>query len=489
MKNTHPIKILLALTFLMLHAMNSYANAASDRTILRDKLKFYYIANPNNTTSVLLNNTRIFDGTETGAFWTNNNMRRAQALVRALLRDRQNGGDTRLQSLAARIIKIINKPVIVYLYDDVAALTAMARTNWSMCLDNPSAANPKVWPCANNQSSSDDWDQNIARCMGRPVPARSDDRWAGFMHLGAHHLNANQLSWTKGTFIHELVHTQDLSDSRMHLFWVNGSNYRYGLDGTHFTTEAVPNMAMTYKEGIANTITLLYEGNVALQRFNWFSNNSNLWVEINPNPVNTGPGSVHRCLDATTPSNDAWLYNQIIASGIAEQRRNTAGTYAAFRIRDLQPKFIVHNEFILALIFSEYARHISLNKFMEALQTSNNNLWRVSASGVAVLFENMCTVGLPVGETLGSVSASGLTGPKNYLLPLAFADYFTAYRATNKNEFKAIFENMLPQGWIDLYWDSARTTVRTAVPITATPQWGDLTSIAIALGITQSIPD
>ncbi len=486
MKNKHVFKILL-LAFIGIYTGASYAQA--DRTTLRDKLRFYYIANPSTTTSVLLDNAQIFSGTEAGPFWTNSNMGRAQALVRALLRESANGGDGQLQFLAARIIRVINKPVRVYFYDDTGGLNSTARTNWGMCLDNPSAASPKAWPCANNQSTADDWDADIARCMGNAVPARLDGSWAGYMHLGAHHLNANQLSWTKGTFIHELVHTQDFSDSRLHLFWVNGANYRYGLDGTHFTVEAVPNLAMTYKEGIANTITLLYEGNVAQQRFNWFSTNGDLWVELNPNPVNTGPGSIHRCITATSPSPDAWLYNQIIASGVRERTRNTAGTYAAFRIRDLRPKFIIHNEFILALIFSEYTRHISLNKFMQALEMSNNQLYRVSASGIATLFNNMCTVGLPPGQTLASVSNQSIAGPNKHLLPLAYADYFTGYRATTKDQFKEIFENMLPQGWVDLYWDGERAHVRSTVPITATPQWGDLTNIAIALGINQSTPD
>lgn len=489
-------------TVLMATAILFFCNNSlgqNDRTVLKDKLRFFYFATPNDTTAapVVLNNNTIHGGTESGAFWRNNNMRRAQALVRALLRDGQNGGDASLQYLAAKIVKIVDKPVQVFIYDDVAALNNAAKTKWGMCSDAQTATF-RAWPCANNQSTADDFTQAVHQCLGQTPPARTDGTWGGYMHLGAHHLNANQLSWTKGTFIHELVHTQDRSDSRNHLFWVNGSRFRYGLDGNHYSTEAVPNLAMSYKEGIANTITLLYEGNTANQRFNWFSSNGNYHVEINPNPPGTGVGALHRCQVASTPSPDAWLYNQMVAAGNTETRRinvvtnATTGattTYAEFRIRDVQPKFIAHNEFILALIFSEYARHISLETFMRALRTSNDQLFRVSASGIAILFENMCAAGLPSGVSLDQLSRMSVAGPQKYLLPLAYADYFTAYRSTNKNQFKEIFENMLPQGWIDLYWDTARTRVRTAVPMRATPQWGDLTSIAIALGINQSVPD
>ncbi|CAM1371886.1 hypothetical protein [Tenacibaculum xiamenense] len=482
------LQVLLILVGLFNISMQSQNN----RSTLKDKLRFVYVANPNNSTSVTLDNTAIHGGTETGSFWRNNNMRRGQALVRALLRDNANGGDRTLQYFAAKIVKIIDKPILVYLYDDVTnSITTAARNQWGMCPDNPGSPNAKAWPCANNQSLADDFAQNIARCLGNPDPGRTDNNWGGYMHMGAHHMNANQVAWTKGTFIHELVHTQDISDNRMHMFWVNGSNFRYGLDGTHYGIEAVPNLAMTYKEGIANTITLLYDNAKATEMFTWFKDNEALLVEINPNPTNTGPGNVHRCLDVTHPSPDAWLYTQMRAAGHREVRtvnvpRGSTNQYAIFRIRDVEPKFIIHNEYILALIFSEYARHISLGRFITALKRSNNQLFRVCASGIAVLFENMCNEGIPAGETLGSLSQSqsGVT-IKKYLLPLAYADYFTGYRSQTKDDFKEIFENALPEGWIDLYWNTGKDTVRNAVPLNSISQ-GNLTDIAIALGINQS---
>lgn len=484
-------------TFLVvcfLFILNS--TAQNDRSILKDKFRFIYVANPNNNNSIILNNDQIYNGNETGSFWTNNNMVRGQALVRAILRDNGNGGDQSLQYLAAKIVKIIDKPVLVYLYDDTSVtLTSASIQNWGLCADDPSSANPKAWPCAINQSLADDFSQNIASCLGNADPGRADNNWAGYMHLGAHHLNRSPVVWTKNTFIHELVHTQDRSDNRMHMFWVNGSRFRYGLDDNHYGIEAVPNLAMTYTEGIANTITLLYDGAKSTEMFNWFRDNEALLVELNPNPQGTGPGAVHPCLDVTHPSPDAWLYNVMRSEGEREDRiinyptPTSTSRYAIFGIRDVAPKFIVHNEFILAMIFSEYAQHISLGRFISALRYSNDQLFRVCASGTALLFENMCIEGIPPGETLGSLSQSqsGVT-EKKYLLPLAYADYFTSYRSQSKADFEAIFENALPQGWIDLYWDTAKTTVRNAVPLN-NPKRVDLTDIAIALGITTSSID
>ncbi|AHM59355.1 hypothetical protein D770_05440 [Flammeovirgaceae bacterium 311] len=462
---------------------------SSDRAILKDKLYFYYVPQPNDASAgkVILNNEQIFNGNETGSFWTNPNMAESQALVRGLLRDQSGGGEPLLQEYASQIVQIVNKPVLVYLYDDMTPLNQTAKNKWKMCPDDTESPIFRAWPCANNQTIVDDAVIELERCLGNTPPARLDGKMAGYMHMGAYHMRRHGIGWTKGTFIHELVHTQDFSDSRVHLFWVNGRRLRYGADQKHFIDEAVPNRAMTYKEGIANTITLLYQNSDANSRFEWFKNNHGMRVEINPHPVGSGAGNLHPCTVASSPSEDAWLYNLIINAGATEQGRSADNAYAFFKVRDLPARFIIHNEFVLALIFSEYVHHINFRNFINSLKASNNNLLRVSGSGTAMLFENMCYAGLPEGETLASVSASGVGGRRTYLLPLAYADYFTAFRSSNKNEFKELFENMLPDSWIDLYWDTAKDQVRGSVSM-ANIQRSDLTSIAIALGVNSSQP-
>ena len=161
--------------------------------------------------------------------------------------------------------------------------------------------------------------------------------------------------------------------------------------------------------------------------------------------------------------------------------------YAYFRIRDLPPRFIAHNEMIIALVFSEYARHLGLSKFMNALKANDRTLFRVSTSPIAQLYSTLCRAGLD-GRPLSAVTGVTEARPKPYLIPLAYADYFTAYRSQSKDDYKAIFENMLPQEWIDLYWDGYKDTARAAAPINSSRalEFGDLTSIAIALGVNQS---
>jgi hypothetical protein len=468
---------------------------ADDRAVVQEKFSFRYVDQPNNTAASyipqVLDNAAIAGGTENGAFWSNGAMGRLHGLVRALLRDSRNGGSNTLQHYAAKVVRIVDKPIIVYLIEDSGgALTNVASERFGVCL----STNNRAWPCATNMSTADDFLQECYQRIGQPVPARRDGTWGGQMALGAFHTTQNTQEWTNGTFVHELLHTQDRTDNRGHLFRVSGRLYRYGADDVHYTTELVPNRAMTYMEGIANTISLLFDGREQTRYFQWFSTNGAALVEKALVPPGTGVGTVHQCFDVTSPSPDVWLYNQLQARGVPEAPAatpNIPAGYAAYRIRNLPPKFIVHNEFILALIFSKYVEHIRFDPFIDAIRHSNANLYRASGSGVAVLFDVLCSAGLPAGETASSLVAAqaNQSGPKPYLLPLAYADYFTAYQSRTKADYAQIFENLLPSAWVDLYWDGYSTAVRTAVPISATPRQGDLTSIAIALGITSSTPE
>jgi len=465
----------------------------ADRAILRDKLSFRYVDQPNNGAStyepMVLDNAGIMAGTESGAFWADQSMRSLQELVRALLCDSARGGDDRLQSYAVGVLQIVNKPVIVYLLKDTnGPITAIAQTNWGACM-SPSN---RAWPCAINMSFIDDWYQECARRGRIPSPTkRRDVKWAGQMALGAYEAYNRNRQWVLGTFIHELVHTQDRSDDRGHLFWVQNQPFNYGQDGRHFWNEAVPDLASTYKEGIANTLSFLYDNQKMQDTFRWFADNGFVMVEKANASPSAGPGD-GPCV-AAAPSRDVWLYDQLRNAGareIASPNPNPYPNYAVFRIRDLPPRFIVYNEMILALVFSQYAQRLGVQRFLSALRAADAQLFRTSTSGSAVLFDTLCRAGLPQGQAPESLLARQVSTAeaKTYLLPLAYADYFTSYRSATKAEFQTIFENRLDQVWIDLYWDRHKDAVRRAAPLTSSssPHPNGLTTIATALGLTQS---
>lgn len=444
-----------------------------NRQVLRDRLEFWYVANGLTTprpAPEVLDNTAIAAGTETGAFWNNGRIGGLHRLVRSLLRGPGDGGDELLQHFVRQTIGITpgSGRVRVVMFDDVTQAMlprASVRSNWGGCPQ----PNGSMWPCATHYGPSN-----------TPVGAM----WLGAQYFAT--TNRSKLS----TFIHELMHTQDGTDGRPHLFTVGNRNYRYGADGTHYGVELVPNRAMTYKEGIANAIRLMYDGSASLRYFNLVANNDFLWVEKAEPPAGSG---IHP---------DAWLHRQLTAAGVAPDtvpaelrnrlRSDLVNNYDAYRIHNLPPRFVLHNEYILALIISEYTRYVDPVRFFNGIRETNDALFRASGSGLAVLFDVLCHAGLPEGTTLADVSRASYAGQQSHMLPLAYADYFTGFRSGSKSEFSELFENLLPQGWIDLYWDIHRDTARATVQApsaTYAARDDDLTSLAMALGLNQSRPD
>jgi hypothetical protein len=465
--------------------------AQADRNTVRDLMRFYYVEQINNATytPVLLDNAAIMTGTETGVFWTTAAMSGPQNLVRALLKPSNSGGDGNMQRIAAKILRVLNKPVRVNLLNDASTnVGTVARNRYGACVGD----NNKAWPCASNMTISDDRAADCARILGVAAPARTDNVWAGTVCMGTAYFSASgAMSFKFSTILHELVHTQDYTDGRGHLFWVGTRNYRYGADGSHFGTEAIPNRAMTYKEGIANAIRLMYDNGRLNEMFTWFASNGNLLVEraIHP-PGSTPSDSLHRCILAMAPSPDVWLYNQLTTAGITPLGQTPDGLYGMFRLRSLPARFIAHNEYILALIGEEYTRHVGENKFFNAIRAVNSQGLRTSSSGYAMLFKSLCDQAIPAGTTFASLQTSSPASvPKPYLYALALLDYFTGYRANTEADFRAILEDQsYMNDWIQLYFANGKDVVRNAVPLTS-PRRENLTDIAIALGINSSSPD
>lgn len=463
--------------------------ADADRAYLRSKLSFRYVDQPNQLIQLpeILDNAAIAAGTETGTFWSSTKVRGLQGLVRALLREPSKGGDDYLQFLAAGILKVLDKPVMLTLVNDVdAPLTSQALTHWDACDDRRGHA----WPCASNMATSDDFRAQCARRNGQSAPGRRDF-WAGQMTLGQAVFNGTKAERATGTFIHELVHTQDRSDREDVRFWLSNRWYNYGADGTHYTIEAVPNLRSTYQEGIANTMRLALDMEQRRDMFRWFANNDVVLVEKALTPQGLYLND-HPCASVWSfPSQDIWLYDQLKKAGAREVTSTTpVAGYAQYQIRSIPPRFIVHNEYIVALTFAEYAWHLGLGKVLRALKTNDKDLFRSTASPIAKLYETLCTMGLD-GRPLSAVQNVNEAGPKAYLIPLAYADYFTSYQARTKTDYASIFENKLPQAWVDLYWDGYKDAVRDAARINGSRklEFGDLTDIAIALGVNRSEPD
>jgi hypothetical protein len=74
---------------------------------------------------------------------------------------------------------------------------------------------------------------------------------------------------------------------------------------------------------------------------------------------------------------------------------------------------------------------------------------------------------MPDGITMNDIRTTSRASMP-YLFALGLADYFTYYRSTTLEQFKAMFENSLSEDWANVYWTVGKDIVRRAAPITLT---------------------
>ena len=447
----------------------------ADHLVIADKFRFYYYDDVTSTTTYLVSNSAVRQGTESGAFWSNTAMAKFHEFIRALLKAPNNGGDATLQYYAAKLVKITNRPIMVNLWNDTSAFTrsSVAASN-KPCQDSDNFA----WPCASHWTSA------------------QNSFWGGYMHIGIHHSTSKGLHWLKDTFLHELMHTQDATLQLGNSFIVFGINYRYGADGSHYADEATPNKRLAYMEAIANVAPMYYHFSEFEQWFTWFTDNEYLYIERNapPNWVRT----LGQLFGAGYNDN-VWLYDEI---------RNYPGMgngspapgdsdYMRYRIQTLPGKFILHNEMIMAMMITMTSMHVAeIDPFIWAAKTFNTRISSNQNQDPLALFVKIFAEGmLQSDETIADIkreldsrnySSASVDTPYTFILPLAYSDYFTAYSSSNKNEFKALFNNEMDNNLIDIYWDHFKDRVRNNVQIRSGRRWTDMTDIAIQCGVNQS---
>lgn len=436
--------LLLATTALAAPAGGDLS-AQSDRERIADYLLFYYVGFPNNEHPSYrpqrLDNQAIMAGTESGDFWIDDDVAVLHDFVRSALQEPPDAQTARFQRLLAQILDIRGERAAVYLIDDVEQALAndgrVARRRYGASVDQSGG---RVWPSATSSRRSS---------------------YAGSFAIGAHY--ATSAPRARSAFLHELTHLQLETDERPHLFIVAGKSYVYGTDGDHYANELIPDVSRTFDEAVANSMELLYDDAEAQETFEQFQPDDFVTVEVAiPDPSETTGPSI---------APEVWLDDQIQAAGGRPVR--TRGGYAIYEIGSLPARFIVHNELVLALAFSEYVRrHAGLNGYIEAIRRANDRMMaardelegydasRLTISSTANLIEVLCELGAEGGIDPRTASTSE---PTPALLPLAFLDYFTGLAARDEADFAALFDGQVSAEWIRQYWNVGRPAVDAVV--------------------------
>jgi hypothetical protein len=453
-KSKNIYKALFSLSLLMsVISLNAFADAAADRAYILSKLKFYYVANPNTDTTRTLLTLAASASDARNVFGGNASMNSMQTFLKGLLNDRANGGDESFQFAFKEILKIRDKVLAVFMYNDAVPFNAFAKRTFIDCVD---AANYQ-WPCATNSKTGP---------------------YFGKIHIGRHFFSAQSAVNAQFVLLHELTHTQDMSDFPQHPFYVNGNWYHYGADGTHYYDEAVPSMGFAFMEGIANAFAYQFGGaqSYGPALATWWSPSREIMVEMaTPTP-------------AAGASADIWLYTQLTAAGVVPISRS--GGYAHYRLSQLPARFIVHNEMVIANILLAYMYNISFTRVARALKTYNQGSASVfSGNGtLQTMMTTLCQAGLPESMQAQSFpSCADFPDRKEYLLPLAYADYFTGFSSTSLTAFNQLFDNGMNEQLIQCYWNN-RAAVKAAATAASVHNFTQAsTEIAIALGINSSI--
>ncbi len=452
----------LALGVLVSLSANSSRSQTSDQKLLAETLRFYFVAEPNNAdaasyTPELLDNEAIQAEKREGSFWTNTSAIRLQELVRALLCDLGDGGDATLQRYAARIVSIKGKPIDVYLIDDATeTLNENAQTRWGKWISKKSN---RVYPSAVDMAASEELRTECERRKGLTPSPRRDEGLAGEMAIGAQ----VDLKAGKGNaiplFLHALVHTQDGSCSMRHAYGPLGyptdDNGRRPLAYATF-----PDLKTAYREAIAHTFTMWYSRERYEAMFSTISPGTTLLTEKDPYPSFMDFTEEDNCPELYVPSAGGWLCNELLTGAPSNTHESEYEDYSGFvsiKMGDLPDAILGQNEYILALVFCSYLPHVDRDAFLDIVQKVDTERPE-NVSPTTYLFQLLCEA--------SPAESRGSTG----LLPFAYFDYFTGFKAKDLEEFRSCFDDTpLVEEWLEPYWNKCHEGVKAAV----TPKSGN----------------
>ncbi len=429
------IKIIACLFCLIGPIVQAFSQNATDAETYRKRLLsdlvVIYVDKPHRpisdpTASYILNNQDIADNKNLiSTFWTNTtNNDVVQELLKMLFQPTKDITDKakkreaiKLQYYAGRILWIQNKRLKFYIFNDRGNISVLNTNGYHNDWDvNPSGWS--IWPHARHQISGS---------------------YAGHLKFGTHFFKSMGLDYSKGTFLHELTHTQDNSS-----FYSSALGpYYYGRNESHFAYELIGNYHASYVEGIANTSKLhVYRfENI----YNWMDNNKLLSFEVIPSSACSGlPTNV--CLDSYLSSLKPNKVKPASSKSVVYTNSNSVSityTEEKYKIKDLPSDALVHNETVQAYVFYAYASYFGFARYTKDIQDVMKST--KGKYGFPHLFQKI----------VESAHAAKPQGGKYF--PLAMLDFYTGFKLKDKATLDLCLRTPSTSGWavkIDDYWTS-----------------------------------
>lgn len=405
---------------------------------IKKYLRIDFVHTPNSGLGYVLPLDELRNNQFTSRHW--NNAPFCKKLMERLCLPAAGGGDERLQYYVSVVLSMTKERIRFHLVNDgTAAMTNATMNRYNICNDGNNPG--RSWPCAQvlgRQSAFLD-----EHCG--PAPA---SRWGGEFSIGEFFLStydANQ-NYVRGTIVHELVHTQDWTDLRFHVYRSSAGFLHYGRDETHFITEVLPSREYTFAEGLANSFSFNYENGVDSSIRTLLMGNI-FQVEIPP----ATPVAAATCGVTPTLSPDIFIFNQLIQQNIipidtiSVGSGATATQYARFNTRDLTPSALFyHNEGVLATIIGKNLQYVSTNRFLAVFYAENmvrfflNVLEPDAYTGI---LRTLARSAVPssVSRDLRQMEELNVQPPNECMYPYALVDLLTYGRLQTEQDFKNIF--------------------------------------------------
>lgn len=428
-------------------------------TYLQQKINVFYVGRPNAVYAGLSVNpipaTTISNNTNGVIFGNggNNRMSTCARLLLSLLKDRNRGGNGLFQDWVYNLLKIKDKPVNLYFFND--RMTPLNQTAASLIGIDTIRVNDglRVWPCV--------W--------------REGENSAGTIYLGETYFEEN-LPVFQNTLI-ELITSAEINSYRtLHTSGIF-SFVNPALANTRFyASAAVMDNRFVTDQGVCNALSYTFDTSYQRLLYKWFSRPSMVLMRQAPspnfensqlrqnwilnNPAFTELGTTLGNLPSPRFNSQinatyGWLNFSTYAS------RNRAAV--AYKLR---------NELTQAIIYNYCIQKLGLQTFINSIKYNNNRFITATPDNkFAFLLENICRV--KVGTQPLEQLRTNPPVDKRYLAPIVLVHVLTG-RSENftYEDFSANVGAGFPQELFNLYTPDIRTAIRAiSIPADIPDVW------------------
>ncbi len=416
---------------------------------LQQKINVFYVSFPNTvntqsfnvrpilTTSITHNTNGILFGRG-----GNNMMSTSARLLLSLFKDRTMGGDAKFQDWVYNLVKIKDKPINFYFYNDemsplnIGAVTTLYLDTIRM--DNGARLFPGTW--------------------------RGPATDAGDINLGEHFFQ-NRLNYFQAALI-DLITCAEINSYRA--FHISGI---YSFEHTGFSnlrfysSSALMDNRFLTDQGVCNGLVNAYDTAYQRTLYRWFIRPSMTLLRQ--------PPEAYSASFLQLESQRNWLLKNQGYSGLEQlltsipqfssRANNLYGwfNFSTVESRTLGPSiYKLRNEITQGLIYNYCLQKLGFQHFLNSLIFNNNRFSTAAPENkLAILLENICRV--EIGNQTVEQLRNSPTANKSYLAPIALVHFLTGSDANfSYQKFTTFVGEGFPEELFNLYSPQIQTAIR-----------------------------